>query len=124
MPTINYIAPVLQIRDLADALTFYRDTLGFEVEFIHGDFYASVISGQCRIHLSCSDVPRRNGPAFEAAEVIDVCIAVGNATDLFASLFQRGVRFAVELREMPYGREFYVRDPDDYILAFIEPKAD
>jgi len=22
---------------------------------------------------------------------------------------------------MPYGREFYVRDPDGYILGFIQP---
>jgi len=24
------------------------------------------------------------------------------------------------LREMPYGREFYVADPDGYIIAFYE----
>jgi hypothetical protein len=27
----------------------------------------------------------------------------------------------VPLRSMPYGREFYVRDPDGYILGFVEP---
>jgi hypothetical protein len=28
---------------------------------------------------------------------------------------------AVALRHMPYGTEFYIRDPDGYILGFIEP---
>jgi hypothetical protein len=31
------------------------------------------------------------------------------------------VRFSVPLRHMPYGREFYVRDPDGYIPGFVEP---
>ena len=26
------------------------------------------------------------------------------------------------LRDMPYGREFYIQDPDDHIIAFLEEK--
>jgi hypothetical protein len=35
----------------------------------------------------------------------------------------RGVvtQLTVALRHMPYGTEFYIRDPDGYILGFIEP---
>ena len=29
--------------------------------------------------------------------------------------------FSVPLRQMPYGVEFYVRDPDGYVLGFVEP---
>ena len=32
-----------------------------------------------------------------------------------------GAAFSVPLRNMPYGREFYIRDPDGYILGFIQP---
>ena len=34
---------------------------------------------------------------------------------------QLGFPFAVPLREMPYGVEFYIRDPDGYILGFVQP---
>jgi len=27
----------------------------------------------------------------------------------------------VALRRMPYGTEFYVRDPDGYVLGFVQP---
>jgi hypothetical protein len=27
----------------------------------------------------------------------------------------------VALRKKPYGSEFYVRDPDGYILGFVQP---
>ena len=36
-------------------------------------------------------------------------------------LASKGVTFAVPLRHMPYGIEFYVRDPDGYVLGFIQP---
>jgi len=32
-PDLAYIAPVLRIGDLARSIAFYRDRLGFEVEF-------------------------------------------------------------------------------------------
>jgi hypothetical protein len=28
------------------------------------------------------------------------------------------------LRQMPYGKEFYVRDPDGYVLGFVEAPAE
>jgi predicted enzyme related to lactoylglutathione lyase len=40
---------------------------------------------------------------------------------LSASLAAAGVKFTVPLRPMPYGIEFYIRDPDGYILGFIQP---
>jgi hypothetical protein len=27
----------------------------------------------------------------------------------------------VTLRHMPYGVEFYIRDPDGYVLGFVQP---
>lgn len=32
-----------------------------------------------------------------------------------------GAPFSVPLRTMPYGGEFYVRDPDGYIIGFVQP---
>ena len=53
-------------------------------------------------------------------EQIDVYVGVHNAQRLSDSFALSGVTFVVPLRHMPYGTEFYVRDPDGYILAFVE----
>ena len=117
---INYIAPVLRVDDLARSLSFYRDRLGFAVEFEHEGFYAGVIREGCRIHLKCAAPSERDQAAFEAAEHLDVCVAVADAATLAAQLESLGAPLSIALRSMPYGKEFYVRDPDGYILGFIE----
>jgi catechol 2,3-dioxygenase-like lactoylglutathione lyase family enzyme len=116
-----YIAPVLRIGDLARSIAFYRDQLGFEVEFHYEGFYASVWRDGCRIHLNLAPPAPRDQAAFEREEYIDICSGVHDAEGLFARFGAAGVEFTVPLRRMPYGIEFYVRDPDGYILAFLQP---
>ena len=117
---LKYVAPVLQVADLERSLTFYRDRLGFDLEFAYEGFYASVIRDDCRVHLNRSVPLERDQKAFEAAEHLDACFGVEDAETLANAFATAGVVFSVELRIMPYGREFYVRDPDGYILGFIQ----
>lgn len=51
---LEYGAPVLAVADLGRALADYRERFGFAVEFVHRDFYASVVRDGCRIHLRCA----------------------------------------------------------------------
>lgn len=120
-PDLAYIAPVLRVGDLRRSLGFYRDLLGFEVEFLYEGFYASVWRDGCRIHLNRAPPALRDQAAFEREEYIDVCAGVHDAEAFSARLGAVGVEFTVPLRRMPYGIEFYVRDPDGYIFAFIQP---
>ncbi|MBV9009852.1 MAG: hypothetical protein JO354_11915 [Verrucomicrobia bacterium] len=62
----------------------------------------------------------RDQAAFEGEEQIDVYVGVHDAQKLSDAFAVSGVTFVVQLRHMPYGIEFYVRDPDGYILAFVE----
>lgn len=119
--SLAYIAPVLRVPDLARTLAFYREKLGFELEFCYEGFYASVCREGCHIHLQCAPPTPRDQASFERNEHIDACIVVQGAQTLWNSLASAGVTFAVPLRQMPYGIEFYVRDPNGYILGFIEP---
>ena len=119
--SLTYIAPVLRVVDLTRSLAFYRDQLGFDLDFCYEEFYASVSRDGCRIHLQCAQPTSRDQAAFERAEFIDACIAVRNVEALAATFRSADVPFAVPLREMPYGVEFYVRDPDGYVLGFIQP---
>ena len=123
-PMLNYIAPVLRVANLERAVAFYRDRLEFEVVFVYESFYAEMAREGCRIHLNCATPAPRDQAAFEREEHIDICIVVADAEMLWTGFASKGVPFSVPLREMPYGSEFYVRDPDGYILGFVQPRPD
>jgi catechol 2,3-dioxygenase-like lactoylglutathione lyase family enzyme len=116
---LQYVAPVLRVADLARSLGFYRDKLGFDVEWCYENFYACVARDGCRIHLRCAAATPRDQAAFERAEHLDACMVVRDAGVLAGEF--GGLEFTVPLRAMPYGKEFYIRDPDGYILGFVEP---
>ena len=52
-PRLGRALPVVFVSNVEASATFYRDTLGFVVEFLHGDppFYGSVTRDGARIHL-------------------------------------------------------------------------
>ena len=67
---------------------------------------------------------RETRPLFERAERIDACVVVTDAQSLSAGFGSAGVPIVVALRQMPYGTEFYVRDPDGYVLGFVQPATE
>jgi len=118
---LSHIAPVFRVKDLEQSIAYYRDRLGFDVEFVYEGFYGSVVRDGCHIHLQRGAWTPRDQAAFEKAESLDACIVVADAKRLSRNLSDAGVPFTVALREMPYGTEFYLRDPDGYILGFVQP---
>ena len=118
--SLNHVAPVFRVADLARSLLYYRDQLGFDVEFNYEGFYAGVLRDGCHVHLKCAHPIERDQAAFEAAEHLDACFNVQDAQALASRFASAGASFSVPLRNMPYGREFYVKDPDGYILGFIQ----
>ena len=121
---LGHIAPVFRVKDMARSLAFYRAQLGFELEFMYENFYASVVRDGCHFHLQCGTPAERDQAAFERNEHLDACVIVRDAHELSQSLTATDVTFTVPLRQMPYGSEFYVRDPDVYILGFVQPAPD
>src|SRR4030095_632844 len=118
---LTYVAPVLRVADLGRSLTYYRHQLGFDLEFDYEGFYASVIRDGCRVHLNRSAPLERDQKGLEAPEYLAAGFGCEDAEALANALASSGAVFSVKLRSMPYGREFYVRDPDGYILGFIQP---
>jgi hypothetical protein len=59
-PSINAVAEVISLApqflvdDLSAALAYYRDSLGFELDFVYESFYASVSRNGFSIHLKCA----------------------------------------------------------------------
>ncbi len=117
---LTYVAPVFRVADLARSLAFYCDQLGFELEFTYEGFYASVQRDGCHVHLKCTAPLGRDQAAFDAAEHIDASFGVHDAQLLASRFASSGAHLSVPPRTMPYGTEFYVKDPDGYVLGFIE----
>jgi hypothetical protein len=51
---------------------------------------------------------------------LDLTFLVAGIERLYENLQSKSVEFTQPLREMPYGREFYLADTNGYILAFVE----
>ena len=114
--------PVLFVRDVPRAAAFYRDSLGFTIDFLHGEppFYGSVSRDDARLHLRFVHAPVID-PAAQGREesLVTAFIRVEDVHALFAEFERRGVEFAQTLTKQPWGGiDFHVRDPDGNAIAF------
>lgn len=112
--TLKQLSPQLLMADLERSIHFYTRQLGFEVDFRYEDFYCGIIKDGYSIHLKTGDPARR-----QKSDDLDVIFSVDNIEDLYNQLTVNEVNIVQPLREMPYGKEFYIADPDGHIIAFI-----
>lgn len=106
--------------DIPRTLAWYQDKLGFECVGTWDDppVYAIVARDGQRINFRCAAPPTPNPDKYED-ELLDAYLAIGDADALYAEYAAKGVEFARELDDMPWGtREFVLRDCDGRLLAF------
>jgi catechol 2,3-dioxygenase-like lactoylglutathione lyase family enzyme len=120
---IGNAVPILFTRDVARAAQFYRDKLGFEIDFLYGTpvFYGAVRRGNARLHLRF--VHDTNFAALAAKEdsLILASIEVSDVRALFAEFEARGVDFPQRVEKQEWGgTDFYVRDPDGNVISFVQ----
>lgn len=121
---ITGLSPQFLVDDLPIALEYYRDQLGFAPDFVHASFYASVSRDGCSIHLKCAPKTVSDRTHRKQNEHLDVYIGVSGIEALFEELASRGARVIRPLEERPWAcKDFYVEDPDGYILCFSEETA-
>jgi uncharacterized glyoxalase superfamily protein PhnB len=115
------IAPQFLVDDLDAAIAYYRGQLGFELDFCYESFYASVSRDGFAIHLKCAPKTEADRMHRKQREHLDAYIAVTDAAALHNELTTRGAFITRPLEERPWScRDFYVEDPDGYILCFSE----
>jgi catechol 2,3-dioxygenase-like lactoylglutathione lyase family enzyme len=115
------IAPQFLVDDLETAITYYCNKLGFDLDFCYESFYASVSRDGCAIHLKCAAKTEGDRANRKENEHLDAFIAVTGIKQLHEELQSRGARITKGLEERPWSAEdFYVEDPDGYILCFSE----
>ena len=121
MASISSAAPQFLVDRLDDALAFYEQRLGFERDFVYEDFYAGVSRDGAVIHLKCAPKLQAERAHRRSNEHLDAYLAVSGVRELHDEFVRRGALIVRPLEQRPWGqRDFYVEDPDGYILCFSE----
>lgn len=117
---INSMSPQFVVADLNSSVEFYTTRLGFDIDFRYEDFYAGVTRDGFTIHLKSGSPLAEERKRKRANEDLDLVFSVFNIEALYRELSGKSVEIIQPLREMPYGKEFYISDPDGYIISFLE----
>ena len=115
-------ATVLLVDDVKVAGDYCQDKLGFEVTYFdkNPSHYAYANRGEVSMHFACFTAagPKPNSVAMPP-DMFDIYIYVDDVDALHEELAGRGAEILAAVNETGYGcREFRVRDPHGYILAF------
>jgi len=119
---IKKVSPQFLVTDLDRSIDFYTNKLGFDLDFRHEDFYSGVVRDGHSIHLKVGKFSSRERQNKKKNEDLDIVVSVESIEELYKEYSEKSVAFAQPLREMPYGREFYVADPDGYLIGFLEER--
>jgi catechol 2,3-dioxygenase-like lactoylglutathione lyase family enzyme len=114
------MSPQLLVTDLSSSIIFYTEKLGFELEFRYEDFYAGIIKDDCSIHLKCGNPSTEERKNKRENNDLDIVFSVENVEGLYDQFVKKSIDIVQPLCERPYGKEFYIADPDGYIFAFLE----
>jgi len=117
---INKMSPQFLVADINRSIDFYTKKLGFEMDFLYEDFYAGVSKDGFTIHLKVGKPSIEERQTKRKNEDLDIVFSVSNIENLYEDLSNTSVEFTQPLREMDYGKEFYIIDPDGYIISFLE----
>ena len=121
MASITAAAPQFLVEKLDDSLTFYEQRLGFTRDFVYQDFYAGVSRDGAVIHLKCAPKLAAERLHRKSGEHLDAYLAAVGVRELHEELVRRGAPITKPLEQRPWGAwDFYVEDPDGYILCFSE----
>lgn len=124
MDGIYQITPFLHVPDMDEALSFFCDTLTFELKYRESN-YAYLELGGCGLRM-LEEPTRKLTPDGKAR--VAMCIDVADIDALHAKLSPAFAKLPPDrvgpLKNMPYRqREFQVRMPDGDWLNFTAPAA-
>jgi catechol 2,3-dioxygenase-like lactoylglutathione lyase family enzyme len=108
---VSCARPILNVRDLRASFAYYRDRLGFTVDWDHGDppTFGSVSRSHGVLFLcqGCQGTPGAWAMMF------------GDVDALYRDMRARNALIRMPPTDMPWGlRELHVSDPDGNVLRF------
>ena len=117
---IKEMSPQFLVADIKRSIAFYINQLGFEISFCYEDFYCGIIKDGHSIHLKSGSRAIEERENKKNNGHLDITFSIEKIDGLYEEIKNKPVQIIQPLREMPYGREFYIADPDGYIIAFIQ----
>jgi uncharacterized glyoxalase superfamily protein PhnB len=117
------LRPLLNVEDAPRAIAFYCEHIGFAVDMRFPEdgpaVWANLRCGDFAIMINQptehDSTARRARPSYGDAVFY---LEVADADASHAELSAKGVPVS-DVRQEMYGREFFVRDPDGYEIAFV-----
>lgn len=116
MPKLVAARQVLAVKDLAVSVAFYRDGLGFSIDFASEDWCflsrdgVQLMLGYCPNALPATQIGDHAYFAYIEVEAVD---------DLHAELCARGLAALPAPESKPWGmREFMLSTPDGHRIVF------
>jgi glyoxylase I family protein len=114
-----------QVKDVARSVAFYRQQLGFELDYQQLPAFASVSLGESHLLLSgpgaSGSRPMPNGQRQEPGGWNRVVLRVSDLKACIAALKNAGLRFRNDMETGPGGRQVQAEDPDGNPLELFEP---
>jgi glyoxylase I family protein len=114
-----------QVKDVARAVAFYTQHLGFKLEREQLPAFANVSLGDAQILLSgpgaSGSRPMPDGQRQEPGGWNRVVLKVADLPGCIAGLKKAGVRFRNEMETGPGGRQIQIEDPDGNPVELFEP---
>lgn len=116
-----------QVKDVARAVAFYTQHLGFKLEHQQLPAFANVSLGDAHILLSgpgaSGSRPVPSGQAQEPGGWNRVVLKVSDLAACITALEDAGVRFRNEMETGPGGRQIQIEDPDGNPIELFQPAA-
>lgn len=119
---IKTVVPILFVRDVTASAHFFRDRLGFAIDFLYGEppFYGAVSRDGVCLHLRHVRSPNFAELAAREPSLILASFEVADVKALFEEFGRRGADMPQGLTTHPWGgTDFHVRDPDGNVVSFV-----
>jgi len=115
--------PVIFVANVEESASFFRNTLGFSIDFLHGKppFYGSVSRDGACLHLKFVHEPMLAVGVHDKEGLINAFIEVEDVETLYAEYVAAGATFQQTLEKQAWGgRDFIVSDLDGNGICFAE----
>ena len=114
-----------QVKDVARAVAFYTEHLGFTLEHQQLPAFAAISLGDAKVLLSgpgaSGSRPMPDGRPQEPGGWNRVVLKVVDLPGCIAALEKAGVPFRNRLEAGPGGRQIQIEDPDGNPIELFEP---
>ena len=116
------VVPIFLVDDVGKAAEYYRDVLGFEVEFLYGETPTTAASRETT-QSSTSPAAIRRAPATASRPAAprfgaDAVIVVSNVEDVYIEIQEKGANVIEKLAPREYGAlDCMIEDLNGYRLT-------